>query len=269
MSYDEKFFDDLVDAKIRREMGGRPDMATDMSMERQELKNAMREQYFREHPEALEIVNGAELTASASDIVPFRIGRGTPTKTFRAGKFPTGAKGQREQERKNEKVASQIVALYEKTQDQAQVWALFKKLHYRLSSFAYWLQLREIWLICGTLENQDEFRAFFKKPKAKAECLMTPPEYKRWQELPNLVQLWRPMQGAWDNGFMWVTTEEEAWEIARHQGATNVVRRMVPKGMIFAMFQAGRLWQAVIIEQEYLTALEKDVFGMGGALQLV
>lgn len=181
-------------------------------------------------------------------------------KTHKKG-YITNSKRQYLQPDKDQKIKTLIIDAFSDFDAGEACFNLFRKYFYRLSTFTYWMLLREVWIAAGhVLSRQPIFYDFFTSSKAKKEALMLPNEQAYLNSLPEMVALYRPMMGEWDGGYAWYPSEGMATEMARRIGAFNVEFRKVPKSMIFAVFMIGNFTQALIIEPEYQAAMKRSVF---------
>lgn len=139
----------------------------------------------------------------------------------------------RKQLERDTKIVKQICSAWDEEQDTERVKEIFFHKAHLLSNPRYWEVMRTVWAVCGSTDNADEFRPYFKSSRPCRSWFMTVEDAAALEAMSFPLTVWRAYGRDPDPGISWTTDEAWCRRYAEAMGR-KVKSRTVEREDIFA-----------------------------------
>lgn len=147
---------------------------------------------------------------------------------------------------RDSKIAKQIITAWDVNKSQEEVLRVFLKDNSQLSNPRYWELLKSVWIICGSLENQEVFRKLMSSTRPFKAYFMSPEEKEAFDNLPEEITAYRACNGD-DKGLSYTLSREYAEQYRDMYDKELIHVRKINKVEIFAFINRNAEEELIIL----------------------
>ena len=149
--------------------------------------------------------------------------------------------------KRDSKIAHKLIQLWDELKDGEAVLEYFIKECKNLSDQRYWELLKNVWIVCGGLDNVDVFKKLMSSNRKHKYCFMSPEESQELYTKDACFDVYRACNEENDNGISWTTNWLYALDYKDKYQKKIVQTKTVFRSEVFAYINRANEYEIILL----------------------